>query len=560
MKKDLAFLNNEKFDLIIIGGGIFGIASAWDAVCRGLKVALFEKGDFTCGSSSQHFKMIHGGIRYIQHGDIYRIRESVRERRAHLRIAPHLTNPLPIVIPTYGHGIKGKEILSIGMSLYDLFALDRNKGIIDPEQQIPSCQTLSREQTLALFPGLNPENLTGAALFYDGQIYNSPRFGISMLKAAVEKGALAFNYTDVIDITKDGNHITGIEFVDSETGKTYHVEGKVVLNAAGASAHWLLEDSLGIKLNPRPNFSRDTCFLVKRKFSHPYGLAVLGQSKDPDSLLSRNARHLFVIPWREYSLIGVWHKVFDCRPEDVPVTAEEIQRFIDEVNSGYPDLNLTLKDVTLCNYGLVLFGQEQKNEKDLSYGKRSLVIDHDKEHNFKQLISLIGVRATTAREEAERAIDLVQKKLKQQKVHANTDVTPIAGGDIPSFSKFYENALPNFNRKVSDQTVLAFLKNYGDRYEKVLEHADPGEDPFATFPGTHVFKAEIPYAIHEEMAVCLSDVVFRRTELCSGEKVEESVLQEVAETMAKHMGWNCERTQSELQTCSKRFTLETKEN
>src|SRR5690606_7399337 len=136
MNRDLPRLTTEKFDLLVIGGGIFGACAARDAAERGLSVALIERGDFGGATSASHLKMVHGGIRYLQHGDIYRLRQSSGERRAWLRTAPHLVRPLPIVVPTFGHGMKGKPALRTGMALYDLLAADRNRGITDPSRRI----------------------------------------------------------------------------------------------------------------------------------------------------------------------------------------------------------------------------------------------------------------------------------------------------------------------------------------------------------------------------------------------------------------------------------------
>ena len=136
MNRDIFSLAEKEFDVTIIGAGMFGVCAAWEAVLQGLSVALIEKGDFCQATSANHYKMVHGGIRYLQHGDIYRIRESSRERSALLRIAPHLVKPLPIVIPTYGHGMKGKEILRVGTTLFDILTADRNTGILDKERHV----------------------------------------------------------------------------------------------------------------------------------------------------------------------------------------------------------------------------------------------------------------------------------------------------------------------------------------------------------------------------------------------------------------------------------------
>src|SRR5450631_1868617 len=133
MHRDISALANQTFDVLVIGGGAFGSAAAWDASLRGLHVALIDQGDFGAGASAECFKMVHGGIRYLQHGDVRRLRASCAERTALLRIAPHLVNPLPIVIPTYGHGRQGKAFLAAGMYAYDLLTMGKNAELPDPE-------------------------------------------------------------------------------------------------------------------------------------------------------------------------------------------------------------------------------------------------------------------------------------------------------------------------------------------------------------------------------------------------------------------------------------------
>src|ERR1700679_782864 len=159
MKRDLAALAAERFDLLIVGGGAFGAAAAWDATLRGLRVALIDQSDFGSGASAECFKMVHGGIRYLQHADIRRLRFSCAQRSALLRIAPHLVAPLPIVIPTYGYGRQGKPFLAAGMLAYDALTVDRNAGLADPSRRIAGTELLSRREVLELFPELEQRSL-----------------------------------------------------------------------------------------------------------------------------------------------------------------------------------------------------------------------------------------------------------------------------------------------------------------------------------------------------------------------------------------------------------------
>ena len=322
MKRNTDELTNKEFDVVVIGGGMFGVCTAWEATQRGLLVALVEQGDFCQATSANHFKMVHGGIRYLQHADFIRIRESSKERSAFLKIAPHLVQPLPIIIPTYGHGMKGKKILGAGMFLYDILTADRNNGILDSDRKIPNCKFISKQEALDNYPGLSDDGLTGAAVFCDAQIYNPPRLALSFLLSAVQAGALAANYTEVIGFIRNENRIQGVKARDMLNDGILDIRGKMVINTTGPWAGSFLERTLGIKLNPIPAFSRDAAFVVKKNLSNDYALATTLKTKDVDALFDRGGRHIFIVPWldRGYTLIGVWHIVWEKGEDNISVT------------------------------------------------------------------------------------------------------------------------------------------------------------------------------------------------------------------------------------------------
>lgn len=547
MRRNLSALANTEYDLVIVGGGIFGLCAAWDAALRGLSVAIIEKGDFAHATSANHFKMAHGGIRYLQHADIYRVRESCRERSALLRIAPHLVQPLPIVIPTYGHGIKGREFLSAGLFLYDILTGDRNRGI-QADRRIPRGRFISRQEVLELFPGIEEKGLTGGAVFCDGQIYNPPRLATSFLRSAVNRGADAANYVQATDLLKKGNRVFGVNAQDVLTGNTFHIRGKVVLNTAGPWAHHFLSSSIGLHLDPKLTFSRDLAFVVKRRPTTQYGIALSTETKDVDSVLDRGGRHLFVIPWRGFTLIGVWHVVCARAPEKLAVTREELQGFIDEVNEAYSGLALALDDISIINTGLTLFGEENKQGRNnMSFGKRSRLIDHNREHQLEGLVTLIGVRATTARGMAEKATDIIANKLGQSTPRSETEVTPIYGGHISSFEDFLRDAIRNSPSALNTRKVRALVHNYGSQYQQVLKYVKENPTWIESVGESTVLKTEVIHAVREEMAQKLADVVFRRTDLATGRYPGDNAVETCARLMSSEMGWDKERLNTELE-------------
>lgn len=546
MKRDTNSLTNKKFDLIIIGGGIFGICAAWDAVRRGISVALLERGDFAHATSGNCFKIVHSGIRYLQHGDIFRIRESIKELNVLLRIAPHLVYPMPIVIPTYGHGRKGKLLLRLGQLLFNLITYDKNRSIVDPERLIPSGRAISPLECLRLFPGLSKKGLTGGVVFYDGQMYSPARLALAYLRSAVESGVVAANYFEVSRFLRKGDRVIGVSGRDVLTGDIFEVQGEVVLNATGPWAESLLIQALGISLKSRVSYSRDAFFLVPRCVNAGYALALQGKTRDNDAIFSRGTRHLLMVPWRGYTTIGVWHHPDRGYPNDLNVSEKELQSFLDEIKQLYPPLSLSIKDISMVNAGLVLFGRSVSDENDFSFGKRSMIIDHARENRLEGLITLIGVRYTTSRGVAEKVIDMVMKKLEKRDSRSDTFSTRIYGGDIGSVGDFFAKVSQELCKNFSNEVIGGLVHNHGSEYRNVLKYVDEDESFCETIGRSSVIKAEVIHAVREEMAQKLGDVVFRRTDLGSAEYPGESEIRICAEIMAKELGWADTRLRSEI--------------
>jgi glycerol-3-phosphate dehydrogenase len=555
MRRDLGALTETHFDLIIVGGGIFGACAAWDAAQRGLLVALIERHDFGGATSAYSFKMIHGGIRYIQHGDVWRVRQSSRERRAFLRIAPHLVQPLPIVIPTYGHGMKGKTVLRLGMGLYDLLTADRNRGIPDPARRIPWGRAVDRDEVLRLFPHLPSGDLTGAGLFCDGQMHNPPRLVLAFVQSAERQGAVVANYVEATGLLREGDAVRGVVARDALSDTEFEIRARVVINAAGPYAERLLQRADQSLQLPAPGvYSRDACFVVRRRlFDHDYAIAVLGKTHDPEAVLSRGERHLFVVPWREFSLVGVWHRVHGGDPDKFTVTDAELERFIEEVNAGYPNLQLSLDDVAQWNAGLVPFGDNPEGAEHLRYGHRSRLIDHAKSHGVDNLITLIGVRFTTGRHEAERAVNLASRKLHRKVIASRTAITPLVGGQIEDWNGQLREATRIHRSRFGDAVICSLFHNYGSEYERVISEVDRVPGLGDTVGQSPTIKAQILIAARDEMAVSLADVVFRRTDLATGAYPGRAALSECAQIMAEWLDWSPQQTESQIEQVIDRF-------
>jgi glycerol-3-phosphate dehydrogenase len=540
MQRNPAGLVGEEFDVLVIGAGAFGAAAARDAALRGLRAALIERSDFGGATSAECFKMVHGGIRYLQHADIPRLRASSHERSALLRIAPHLVQPLPIAIPTYGRGRRGRAFLGAGATAYDLLTLDRNNGIGDRRRQIRRSRLLSRDSVLDLFPHLRAPDLSGAVVFEDGQMYNPARIVLAFVSSAVDAGANACNYVEATKYLWRGSSVCGVRARDRLSGEEFDIRARLTLNAAGPWADYLQNDPERFGAWRRLPYSRDAYFIVDRAPTSEYGVAVQGLSRDKDAVLGRATRHLFAVPWRDKTLIGVWHCLFPEFPDTAHVRPEELDTWMAELNSVYPALQLSPSEVTFASCGLVPFG-ETATQTELSFGKESRIIDHRAAHGVAGLVSLVGIRFTTARADAARALTMLLRQLRHAPASADTARLPLVGGDIEDFAAFEAQALLTKPPGVNDESLRALLRNHGTQYTQVLR----GREPHAV-PDTTTLFAEIRHAIDQEMAMKLEDVVMRRTELAAGSHPGRRALEAAAMEMANHLRWSDNRMREEL--------------
>lgn len=554
MKRDLRALQDGSFDVAVIGGGIFGAFAAWDAAQRGLSVALVERSDFGAATSANSYKIVHGGIRYVQHGDVARVRESSAERRAFLRVAPHLVHPLPIVVPTYGHGMRGKLAMRAGMGIYDALTPDKSRGIDDPERRVEPGRMMGLSEVLECFPALERGGLSGAALFADGQMYNPPRLVLGVLKSAVSKGAIIANHVEATGVIQEGGRAVGVTVRDLLKGDSFGIRARVVLNAAGPYGEHLLAKALSFRLKSPGTYSRDACFVVPRPWDHPrFALAIQGETRDPDAIVSRGARHLFGAPWRNYSLIGTWHKVHRGDPNHLEVMEEELEAFVAEVNAGYRALELSVDDVSIVNFGLVPFGENPDGSTDLRYGHRSRLIDHAVEHGVDNFISLIGVRFTMGRREAQRAIDLVFRKLGSSPPASKTAVTPLVGGDIPGWSRFLADLAERYGSLFSPGILTSLAHNYGSEIHEVLASAERNAELAEPLGSSVTVGAQVLHALRHEMAQTLADVVFRRTDVATGEYPGDAVIQACGTMVKTGLGLSEEALAGQIEEVRNRF-------
>ncbi|MDP2055066.1 MAG: FAD-dependent oxidoreductase, partial [Acidobacteriota bacterium] len=257
MVRDLSRLADTKFDVIVVGGGFYGVTVAWDAAQRGLAVAIIDQDDFGAATSFNNLKTLHGGLRSLQSLNFRQMRLFIRERRALARILPHLVRPLPFVVPTTRTLKRNALVMRVGLAINDAIGSDRNEGLADPGTHLPDSQILSKEETLRLNPIIDSKGVTGGAMWYDYQMVSTDRVTLSFLLSAVDAGATAANYVKANRFIREGNRVVGVRAEDSLTGNTFDLRATVVVNCAGPWAASMLTDlPLAAQGTPPPRLSR----------------------------------------------------------------------------------------------------------------------------------------------------------------------------------------------------------------------------------------------------------------------------------------------------------------
>jgi Glycerol-3-phosphate dehydrogenase len=541
MKREPAKLTNTTYDLLIIGAGINGACAAWDATLRGLSVAIIDKGDFGAATSANSLKVIHGGLRYLQKADIQRTRMSIQERSALLRIAPNFINPMPCLIPTYGHYKRGKEIMRLALKINDFFGFDRNSHIA-PDKYIPNGKVISKDECLKLFPHFNITGLTGGAMWYDCQVSNSERLTLSFILSAEKAGAIPCNYIEATGFIKENNKIIGVKVVDTLTGEENEIYARLILNTSGPWVYRIMDMSK----NEEPDKTRrsNTALAVNLVFPNTFGKVAIGirsnTHREHDPICGGN-RFLFMAPWGDFMLFGTLYKKIcdDINTYNVP--EEVIQELIDEFNEVCPGLGLNYESVSFYHKGFIPI------KSNVSKKNSSLLLEHDKiiDHSISDgvagLVSSVCIKYTTARHLAQKTIDLIFKKLGKDSPPCKTAHVPVCGGEVVQLKDY------NGIHSIPLESIKRLLTNYGNCYKDVLHYAQA--DPIWMAPineDSQVLRCEILHSIRAEMAVKLADIVFRRTDLGTARFPSHKQLKVVAKIMAGELNWGEDKQAREL--------------
>ena len=546
MKKNINKLAENKYDLVIVGGGIHGAVLTLVAARAGYRVALLEKGDFGHSTSANSLKIIHGGIRYLQHVDFKRMRESIASRRSMMAFAPHLVKPLACLMPTYGHGIKGREMMRLAFAIYDLVAFDRNQGV-PAENRLPMGTGISADEVKWVVPGISTKNLTGGAVWYDAIAGNTERLVLEYVLEAVKYGAEVANYAEVTGVEKDGGRVSGVRVHDLPTGQVIRVSGRTVVNAAGP---WLERLAGGQSMLTGQRWATAINIVVKKRLFRKYAVGLEGYTDftDKDAIIKRGKRLFFFVPWQEnYTMIGTTYQPHRGSVDDFSLHPETVKTLLDDINKIYPAAQLVLEDVTFFHSGLLPMTEADESQVDsVQLDKSSQIIDHGPVDGLNGLFSIKGVKYTTAPDIAEKMLRLLQK---------DDSFGPPVPGSYVSSSPYRLDYGPVMKKMGGEyQKIRTYLQNkYGSRWRDVfgvLVRNDEGREgeSFWLIEDPPLLAAELLYFIKKEMASTLADVVFRRSQLGTAECPSRSLLARIAESMGRELGWGFEEQEKQIES------------
>jgi glycerol-3-phosphate dehydrogenase len=520
------------FDLVVIGGGVVGSGVARDAALRGLSCMLLEKGDFCSGSSSRTSRILHGGLSYLERGEFHLSLENLHERDVLVRMAPHLTKPLPTLVPVYHRDTRKLWRIRTGLRLYDLVSLGKGS---------PLYEVLGPSGTLERAPVLRTKALKGAGFFFDYQIPFPERLVLENIFSTREHGGFCLNYHEVTGIGEEEGGLR-VEFRDALDGTVCHVLGRVVVNATGAWADGVSDryrEGLARKVRP----TRGAHVVLSCTSDH----AIFASSRRDDRLF-------FVLPFEGLTIVGRTRGPWGQGGGDVYPEEDEVEDLLETLHGLMPGL-ADQADRPLWSYAGLhpLAAGGFRGRSALSRRHRL-----HREGSEARFLTIVGGSLTTYRRMAEETVDAACRLLNHP-VPCSTDRVPFFGGGFKDRILFRESVMectqriPHLPREVLDHLVCL----YGRRcYEVIAIGFEDEEWRQVVSPGYRDYKAQVLYAVRGEDAHHLDDVILRRLRMGSTADRGLAGAEEVSRLMAQELGWDEATRRREIEAFEERLAKE----
>jgi glycerol-3-phosphate dehydrogenase len=528
-RHNLERMAREQFDILVVGGGITGAGVAACAARRGYTVALVERGDFAGGTSSKSSKLVHGGLRYLATGHLSLVAQACRERRALRGLAPHLVWPLPFLLPVYAGG-RSRWQIQAAMWLYDALAAFGN---VRRHQIWPASRALAHQ------PALKPDGLLRAACYYDCGV-DDARLTLATLLDAHRAGAALVNYAEVVGVLRARGRIAGAQVRDTLNGVALETHARAVVSAVGPWTDALLGRA-GAACRPwlRPTKGAHIVVPLRRA---PARSAIAFTSP-------RDGRDMFLVPWNEHAIVGTTDTDYAGSPDGVAASADDVAEILEAAGHALPALGLTERDIVSAYAGVrPLIG-----EAGVSGVRNSR--EHRVEEPAPGLVAVAGGKLTTYRAMAREVVDLVARVLSCQPGAAPAPrgvrcPAALPGGDAGDWERYYEQqrAAIGSASGLGPEVACALLRAYGTAARGVLALLDARPELAERIvPDLPAIRAQVVYAVRQEMALTLADVLDRRTHvLALAADQGLGAAEPVADLMAAELGWAPARRDAEV--------------
>jgi glycerol-3-phosphate dehydrogenase len=548
----IAALAKEQFDVLVVGGGITGAGVALDAATRGYSVALIERSDYACGTSSRSSKLVHGGLRYLQNFDLGLVREALLERQLMVSLAPHLVRPLPLVVPAFG-GARPDRLMGVGLNLYDVMSVDRyrlrarrprrrgsgaakNKPVTQqggdswsPERH----RMISGEEVSELLPALAPREPTGGYLFYDCQT-DDVRLVLTVLGEAERFGAICANRLEATELIEQGGRARGARIRDCESGEEFDLQASNVVNATGVWADQLRPIELHVEADlPSIRPSRGTHITISQE-DLPLAAGAIVPAGE--------GRTIFALPWLGRALIGTTDNDYEGELRHIAPSAKEIDYLLSAVNEFF-GTELGTEQITGAYAGVRPLISSGDPKKSVDISRKAELYE-----TSSGMITITGGKLTTWRRMAKQTVDrLVEREARD---------APCRTQEIPLGQTIDPQELPRLPG-VPEDSYRALAARYGHAALEVLRIA--GEQPDLAAPildGFPDLLAEVALACRREQARSVTDVLMRRTRLglLAGRELTQpraAAVAAVAGVLAAELGWDPDRRDREIDSfCS----------
>jgi glycerol-3-phosphate dehydrogenase len=509
------------FDVVIIGGGINGAGIARDAALRGLTVLLLEQNDFGSGTSSWSSRLIHGGLRYLEYGEIPLVYESLRERRILQTTAKHLVRKLRINIPVYDHSRRGMLLLRVGMIAYDLLSLGK---------PLPHHRVLNREEFLRNEPGVDPKGLRGGVQYFDAQVAFAERLVIENVIAAKNAGAEVCNYCPVMAIDVQDRRVRRVLYTDRATGAEREARGRIVVNATGP---WV-DKVLAMAHLPVARLIGGT------KGSHIIVRPFAGAPKDAFYVEARaDGRPIFIIPWNRQYLIGTTDIRYDGDPQEARASEAEVRYLLSETNGVFPQAQLGIEDIHYAYAGVRPLPRGSAGPES-AITRKHIIMRHNDAHG---LWTVIGGKLTTYRSLAEDAVNRIARRAGLRAAPCSTREQNLPGASGLGEATNDLQAL----QRLSEESREHLMSVYGGRAREILELAKSEPRlPASTDAEQPVLAAEVAFTIRREFARTLIDILHRRTMSGLAADLGASITPEIAAAAAAELDWSEAETNKQL--------------